>query len=85
MNQAEKFCTDDTAQLLHYREIGYFQGIPPIHADLGELVAGKKAGRQRADERTMAANLGLAIEDMAVAPVLYRRALEKGIGKKLPL
>jgi ornithine cyclodeaminase/alanine dehydrogenase len=85
MKQAEKFCTDDTAQLLHYREIGYFQGIPPIHADLGELVAGKKAGRQRADERTMAANLGLAIEDMAVAPVLYRRALEKGIGKKLPL
>lgn len=85
MKQATKFCTDDTEQLLHYRQIGYFQDIPPIHADLGELVAGKKAGRQRADERTMTANLGLAIEDMAVAPILYRRALEKGIGKKLPL
>jgi ornithine cyclodeaminase/alanine dehydrogenase len=85
MKQASKFCTDDTEQLLHYRQVGYFQDIPPIHADLGELVAGKKAGRQRADERTMTANLGLAIEDMAVALILYRRALEKEIGKLLPL
>jgi ornithine cyclodeaminase/alanine dehydrogenase-like protein (mu-crystallin family) len=85
MKQASKFCTDDTEQLLHYRQIGYFQDIPPIHADLGELVASKKVGRQKADERTMTANLGLAIDDMAVAPILYRRALEKGIGKKLPL
>jgi ornithine cyclodeaminase/alanine dehydrogenase-like protein (mu-crystallin family) len=85
MKQAAKFCTDDTEQLLHYRQVGYFQEIPPIHADLGELVTGKKPGRQRAEERTMTANLGLAIDDMAVAPVLYRRALEKGIGRKLPL
>jgi len=85
MKQASKFCTDDTEQLLHYRQVGYFQDIPPLHADLGELVTGKKVGRQRADERTMTANLGLAIDDMAVAPILYRRALEKGIGRKLPL
>jgi len=85
MKQASKFCTDDTAQLLHYKQLGYFQDIPPIHADLGELVTGMKPGRQQAEERTMTANLGLAIDDMAVAPMLYRRALEKGIGKKLPL
>jgi ornithine cyclodeaminase/alanine dehydrogenase-like protein (mu-crystallin family) len=85
MKQVAKFCTDDTEQLLHYRQVGYFQDIPPIHADLGELVTGKKPGRQRTEERTMTANLGLAIDDMAVAPILYRRALEKGIGTKLPL
>jgi ornithine cyclodeaminase/alanine dehydrogenase-like protein (mu-crystallin family) len=85
MKQVAKFCTDDTEQLLHYRQVGYFQDIPPIHADLGELVTGKKPGRQRAEERTMTANLGLAIDDMAVAPILYRRALEKGIVRKLPL
>ncbi|MGE5843236.1 MAG: ornithine cyclodeaminase family protein [Deltaproteobacteria bacterium] len=85
MKQASKFCTDDTEQLLHYRQAGYFQDIPPIHADLGELVAGRKAGRQKPEERTLTANLGLAIDDMAVAPILYRRALEKGIGRKLPL
>jgi ornithine cyclodeaminase/alanine dehydrogenase len=85
MKQAAKFCTDDTEQLLHYKQGGYFRDIPPIHADLGELVTGKKPGRQRAEERTMTANLGLAIDDMAVAPILYRRALEKGIGTKLSL
>jgi ornithine cyclodeaminase/alanine dehydrogenase-like protein (mu-crystallin family) len=85
MKQTSKFCTDDTEQLLHYRQFGYFRDIPSIHADLGELVTGKKAGRQSADERTMTANLGLAIDDMAVAPIVYRRALEKGIGIRLPL
>jgi len=85
MKEASKFCTDDTEQLLHYKQLGYFQDIPPIHADLGELVTGKKPGRQQAEERTMTANLGLAIDDMAVAPILYRQALEKGIGTKLPL
>ena len=85
MKQASKFRTDDTAQLFHYQQVGYFQDIPPVYADLGELVAGKKVGRQREEERTMTANLGLAIDDMAVAPLIYRRALDLGLGKKLPL
>ena len=85
MKESSKFCTDDVAQLLHYQGAGYFQDIPPICADLGELVAGGKAGRENARERTMAANLGLAIEDMAVAPKIYERALEMGIGVRLPL
>jgi len=83
--EAAKFCTDDVPQLRLYQSMGYFQNIPPIHADLGELVTGKKKGRESAQERTMTANLGLAIDDMAVAPLLYRRAKEKGIGTWLPL
>jgi ornithine cyclodeaminase/alanine dehydrogenase-like protein (mu-crystallin family) len=85
MHESSKFCTDDTAQLLQYKESGYFQDIPPIYADLGELVAGKKTGRANPKERTMTANLGLAIDDMAVAPIIYKRALAMGIGTKLPL
>ena len=85
LKQADKFCTDDRPQLEHYRQVGYFQEIPPIHADLGELVTGQKPGRQTASERTMACNLGLALDDMAVAPALYRRAVEQGIGAWLPL
>jgi ornithine cyclodeaminase/alanine dehydrogenase-like protein (mu-crystallin family) len=85
MREVSKFCTDDVAQLLHYREAGYFQDIPPIHADLGELVAGRKAGRENRDEKTMTANLGLAIDDMAVAPKIYEQALTMGIGTMLPL
>jgi ornithine cyclodeaminase/alanine dehydrogenase-like protein (mu-crystallin family) len=85
MKESAKFCTDDVAQLMHYKGAGYFQDIPPIYADLGELVSGKKAGRENARERTMTANLGLAIDDMAVAPKIYKRALEMGAGTRLPL
>ncbi|MCR4407391.1 MAG: ornithine cyclodeaminase family protein [Anaerolineae bacterium] len=85
MRQADKFCTDDVPQLEHYRETGYFQDIPPIYADLGELVTGRKPGRQSPAERTMTANLGLALDDMAIAPLIYQRAVEKGTGTWLPL
>ncbi len=85
MAQAAKFCTDDTPQLRQYQQMGYFKQIPKIHADLGELVSGQKSGRQTAAERTMTANLGLAIDDMAVAPLIYRRAVDKGIGTWLDL
>jgi ornithine cyclodeaminase/alanine dehydrogenase-like protein (mu-crystallin family) len=85
LHQFDKFCTDDVPQLHHYRDIGYFQDIPAVHADLGELVTGRKPGRQSPDERTAACNLGLALDDIAVAPLIYQRALEKGIGSWLPL
>jgi ornithine cyclodeaminase/alanine dehydrogenase len=85
MMEAALFCTDDTPQLMHYKELGYFQNIPPVHADLGELVTGKKQGRQKPDEKTMTANLGLAIDDMAVAPLVFERARQKKIGTWLPL
>ncbi len=53
--------------------------------DLAEIVAGLKPGREREDERTMAADIGLALEDMAVASEIYSRAQERGIGTWLPL
>jgi ornithine cyclodeaminase/alanine dehydrogenase-like protein (mu-crystallin family) len=85
LRQADKFCTDDVPQLEHYRQIGYFQNLPPIHADLGELVTGRKPGRETPAERTFACNLGLALDDIATAPLIYQRALERGVGTWLPL
>jgi ornithine cyclodeaminase/alanine dehydrogenase len=85
MRETDKFCTDDVPQLEHYRSIGYFKDIPPVHASLGELVTGRKPGRESPAERTMACNLGLALDDMATAPIVYRRAIEMGVGTWLPL
>lgn len=85
MQEVTKLCTDDRPQLCHYQELGYFQDIPAVHADLGELATGHKPGRETRTERTMTANLGLAMDDMAVAPLLYRRAADQGIGTWLPL
>jgi ornithine cyclodeaminase/alanine dehydrogenase-like protein (mu-crystallin family) len=85
LKESDKFCTDDIPQLRHYQEMGYFQDIPPIYADLGELVARYKLGRETPEERTITCNLGLAMDDMAVAPLIYEKAIEKGIGTWLPL
>ena len=85
MHEAAKFCTDDIDQFRNAQKAGYFKDIPELHADLGELAAHQKHGRQTPTERTMTANLGLALNDMAVAPLIYERAKEKGIGIWLDL
>lgn len=83
--QMDRIATDDHAQFQYYKSVGYFQQTPDPYADLGELAAGLKPGRQSDSERTLAINLGLAMDDMAVAPEIYRRAREKGIGTWLSL
>ena len=83
--QMDRISTDDHAQFQYYRSVGYFQTTPNPYADLGEIVAGSKRGRQSPAERTMAINLGLAMDDMAVAPEIYRRAKELGLGTWLEL
>jgi ornithine cyclodeaminase/alanine dehydrogenase-like protein (mu-crystallin family) len=81
----DRVTTDDRAQFQYYRAAGFFQQTPDPCADLGEIVTGLQPGRQRAEERTLAVNLGLALDDMAVAPEVYRRAREQGRGTWLPL
>ena len=85
MHEPDKFCTDDKTQFQNTRQGGYFPDIPAVHADLGELATGRKPGRTTPQERTMTANLGLALNDMAVAPLIYKKAQEKGIGTWLDL
>jgi ornithine cyclodeaminase/alanine dehydrogenase-like protein (mu-crystallin family) len=83
--QMDRISTDDHAQFEYYKSVGYFQTTPAPYADLGEIVAGLKPGRQSTSERTLAINLGLAMDDMAVAPEIYRRAKAMGIGTWLTL
>jgi ornithine cyclodeaminase/alanine dehydrogenase len=85
LHEVDKFCTDDLVQFEHYRALGYFQEVPAVYATIGEIVAGKKPGRESAQERTITCNLGLALDDMATAPLVYRRAVERGLGTWLEL
>jgi ornithine cyclodeaminase/alanine dehydrogenase len=85
MEQVDRLATDDLPQLDYYRKSGYFSRTPEPYADLGEIVTGRKTGRRSSDERTMSLNLGLAVEDVATARIIYDRALEAGVGQKLPL
>ena len=54
-----------------------------LHAELGEIVAGKKPGRESEDETILFWHRGLATTDIAVGQVLYERAVERGIGTTL--
>jgi len=85
LSQMDRISTDDHAQFQYYKSVGYFQTTPDPYADLGEIVAGLQPGRQNPVERTLAINLGLAMDDMAVAPEIYRRAKGMGIGTWLTL
>ena len=85
LEQADKIATDDLAQMEYYRGEGYFGQTPAAYADMGELAAGLKPGRESEEERIIAMNLGIALEDMATAIRVYRAAVELGIGTRLPL
>jgi ornithine cyclodeaminase/alanine dehydrogenase len=85
LKQADRLATDDKAQMEYYRTVGYFKDTPKPYADLGEIVAGKKPGREKAAERTISINLGIALDDMATAILIYKKAVELGIGTRLLL
>ncbi len=51
-----------------------------VRAELGEVLIGAAPGRSSDDELTVFKSLGLAVEDLAAAEHVYRRARETGVG-----
>lgn len=85
-----KVVVDDMAQAVHSGEVNVpiSQGLllpEGIHAQLGEILTGKKPGRTGEDEVTLFDSTGLAIQDVAVGHSVYRKALSGGLGSKLKL
>ncbi len=78
--EVDKLATDDLEQIKYYRRQGYFRETPEPYADLGQIACGRKPGREKEDERTVSINLGLALEDMATAIMIYEQAKEKNLG-----
>ncbi len=80
---ADGMWTDDGGQFEYYRQHGHFAGMPTHYEELASLVA-SGGGRRHESDRYVVVNLGLALEDMATALPLYRRALEREVGTLLP-
>ncbi|HET9110105.1 MAG TPA: ornithine cyclodeaminase family protein [Ktedonobacterales bacterium] len=53
--------------------------------ELGQIVAGKVAGRPDAEAITLFKSLGIGAEDVATAAYVYQLARERGVGQELPL
>jgi alanine dehydrogenase len=51
-----------------------------IHAEIGEVLLGTKAGRENAQEITLFDTVGMAIQDTVTVAMLYKAALKKGLG-----
>ena len=54
-----------------------------IHGSIGEVVAGKKPGRENDEEITIFHSTGMTVQDVPIALAVYRKAREKGIGHEL--
>ncbi len=89
--QCEKIVCDDwntvkhrTQTLSRMYEDGELRDSD-VYADLEEIVAGDKPGRETDDERVYFNAVGLAFVDVAIALAMYRRASEAGKGRELTL
>ncbi len=51
-----------------------------VAGELGEVASGRVEGRQRTDQVTLFKSLGMAVEDVAAAHLVYQRARERGLG-----
>jgi alanine dehydrogenase len=56
-----------------------------VHAELAEVVAGRRPGRTRDDEITVFDSSGTALQDVAAAIVVYEKALATGGGTEVTL
>ena len=56
-----------------------------IHGEIGEILAGMKSGRNSASEITLYKSVGIAIQDVATAHLVYRKALERGVGTSVEI
>ena len=60
-------------------------GVEDIHAEWPEIVSGKKPGRESDDQVIVYIALGIWGEYAAILPEVYRRALARGLGKRLSI
>jgi alanine dehydrogenase len=56
-----------------------------VHAEIGEIIAGKKPGRENADETIIYDATGTAIQDTAAAILVYEKAEARDLGLKIDL
>ncbi len=56
-----------------------------IYAELAEIVSGQKPGRITDDEITLFKSMGLSLEDISTAKLVFDKAIEKGLGRNLTL
>ena len=68
---------------LHHAVAGGRMVASDIHAELAPMVAGRLPGRTDEDQIFVFDSTGTAVQDLAAAILLYRRAIEAGAGRTI--
>jgi len=86
MIRADRFLVDSVDKMRYFTSEGYLvNGLPPVYAEIGEVVAGLKPGRQSDDELVFDMNIGMGIVDIVIAKDILIRAIKERKGTILPL
>jgi ornithine cyclodeaminase/alanine dehydrogenase len=84
-----KVVVDLVEQCVHVGELHHAveQGMNPqdVHAEIGEIVAGRKPGRTSPEEIIVFDATGTALQDVAAAAAVYERAERAGKGQRINL
>jgi alanine dehydrogenase len=70
---------------LHHAVAQGLMRVENVHAELGEVVAGKRPGRESDTEIIVFDSTGTALQDVAVAAMVYERAVATGAGLRIEL
>jgi ornithine cyclodeaminase/alanine dehydrogenase-like protein (mu-crystallin family) len=70
---------------LHHALAAGLMAVENVHAELGEVVAGTKPGRESDSETIVFDSTGTALQDVAAAAVVYERAVATGAGLRVAL
>lgn len=84
----DKIVVDHLEQSMHMGELAKWvtQGIlseRDVYCELGDIMTGKKPGRESAEEKILTVLYGVASSDIAIASKIYNIAREKGLGTRL--
>lgn len=85
LGKADKVVVDSLRQCAQLGELHHAleEGIlveSDVHAELGEVLLGKKKGRENDDEITVCDLTGIAVQDVVTSQLVYERAVKGGIG-----
>ena len=98
LQSADKFVVDDVALAEYFDELGkdrvteegepdpeFPGGMPEVYATIGQIVTGRRPGRESVTERIVATPIGMAICDLALARLAYDTATARGVGSEFAL
>jgi len=87
---ADKIVVDSVEQCVKLGEVHHAVedgtiSIEDIHAELGEILLGRKRGRESEEEITICDLTGIAAQDVVTSRLVYERALKEKIGSYITI